>query len=114
MSFTSNLDQHLGEHISQVGRCLLFGYPGHSGSHNFSALILENNYVIIIQCRLRSRNILIDRSIVSEHVGWSIYRDIKHTQLVTKGFDQFSCCLESDELTQELASLDSAMLLTIP
>ena len=108
------MDQNIGEQISQVDGHPLFDYPGYSGIHIYPELMVANTYVIIIQCRLRGRNILIDRSIVSEHVGWSIYRDIKHTQLVTKGFDQFSCCLESDELTQELASLDSAMLLTIP
>ena len=52
-SFTSSLDQHLGEQISQVGCCPLFGYPGHSGSYSFPALMVENTYVLLFQCRIR-------------------------------------------------------------
>ena len=49
-SFTSNMDQNLGEQRSQVGGRTLFVYPGYSGGHSFSKIMVENNYVILIQC----------------------------------------------------------------
>ena len=39
--FTSYMEQHLGEQISQVGSRPLFGYPGHHGSHSFPAIMVE-------------------------------------------------------------------------
>ena len=89
----SNLEQNIGEQISQVGRHLLFGYLEYSRSHNFPALMVENTYILILQCKIRGQRVLIDRFIVAEHVGRYLYRDTKHTQLVPKGFDQFSFCL---------------------
>ena len=53
-SFTSNMDQHLGEHISQVGGLPLLSYPGYYGSHIFPERMVSNNYVLLLQCRLSS------------------------------------------------------------
>ena len=55
-----------------------------------------------------------DIFIVAEHVGWPLNRDIKHLQLVPKGFYQLGFCLESNELDRELPRLDSVLLLNIP
>ena len=88
------MEQHLDEQISQVCSRLLSRYMGHSGSHSFPALMVENNYVILLQCRLRGWRVIIDSFIVAEHVGWSLYRDTKYPQLVPKVFDQFSWCLD--------------------
>ena len=98
-SFTSILDQNLGEQISQFDSLPLFGYLGHSGSHRLPALMLENTFVLLIQCQLRGQNILIYSFIVADYVGWSLYRDAKHPQLVPEVFDQFSQCIEISELT---------------
>ena len=92
------MDQHLGEHISQVGGLPLLSYPGYYGSHIFPERMVANNYDLLLQCRLRVQHVLIDRFIVAEYVGWYLYRDTKHLQLLPKGFDQFSRCLESNEL----------------
>ena len=46
----SNLNQHIGEQISQVGDLPLFGYPGYYGSHSFPALMVANTYVLLLQC----------------------------------------------------------------
>ena len=95
------MNQHLGEHISHVVERPLFGYPGCSGSHSFPVIMVENTYVLILQCRLRGRHVLIDIFIVIEYAILSLYRDTKHPQLVIKVFDQFSVCLEKNELTRE-------------
>ena len=76
--------------------------------------MVENTCVIILQCQLRGRHVLMDRLIVTEHVGWDLYGDNKHLQIVPKGIDQFGCCLESNELASERTSLNSVMLLIIP
>ena len=60
-SFMSNLDEHIGEQIIQVGsRRPLFGYPGHSISHSFRTIMVENAYVLLLQCQLRGQCVLID------------------------------------------------------
>ena len=103
------MDHHLGEQIRQVGSRPLFGYPGHSVIHSFIARMVANNYVLLLQCRLRGPHVLIDSFIVTEHVGWYFFRDANHPQLVPKGFVQLSRYLENNELTRERTSLDSVM-----
>ena len=76
--------------------------------------MVENTYVLLLKCRLRGRRVLIDSFVVTEHIGWYLYRDIKDPKLVLKGFDQFSYCLESNYLTLESANIYSVLLPTIP
>ena len=48
-SFTSNLDQNLGENMIQVGGRPLFGYPVYYGKHSFPAPMVANNYALLLQ-----------------------------------------------------------------
>ena len=112
--FPSNMDQNPGKHIIQVCGRPLFGYPGHSGSHSFPELMVENNYILLLQFLLRGWHVILDRLIVTEHVVCYLYRDTKHTKLVPKDFGQFGRYLESDKPARECSSIYSVLLFTIP
>ena len=57
------MDHNLGEQIIQVGSRPLSGYLGYSGSHSFPELMVANTYIILLQCRLRGRRVIIYRFI---------------------------------------------------
>ena len=61
--------------------------------------------IILLQCRLRGWQVLIDRFIVVAIFVWSLYRNTKHSQLVPKGFDHFSSCIESNESIKKMLVL---------
>ena len=76
--------------------------------------MVSNNYVLLLQCQIRGRHVLIDSFIAAEHFGWYLYRVAKHPQLLPKGFDELIYFLESNTLTLERAGLNSVLSLTIP